>query len=148
RTLQAGDERQISLPEAKRAGYFPEDYVLHSCPCAGDLTEGDTLAVGNLSLRVIETPGHAAGHVSFLVEGGAKTYLLQGDVIFFGGTVFLQNTHDCSIQEYAQSVDKLAELDFDAHLPGHLGISLDDGKRHIMAAKATFDALGVPKNLV
>jgi len=148
RTLESADEKQVSLPEAKRAGYFPENYVLQACACSGDLVEGASFSVGNLNLRVIETPGHAAGHVSFLVEGGVKTYLLQGDVIFFGGTVFLQNTHDCSIQDYAQSVNKLAELEFDAHLPGHLGISLDDGKRHIMAAKATFDALGVPKNLV
>jgi len=148
RTLETADERQVSLPEAKRAGYFPEDYVLQSCPCVGDLNEGAEFSTGKLRLRVIETPGHAAGHVSFLVEGGAKTYLLQGDVIFFGGTVFLQNTHDCSIQDYAQSVNKLAALEFDAHLPGHLAITLDDGKRHIMAAKATFDALGVPKNLV
>jgi glyoxylase-like metal-dependent hydrolase (beta-lactamase superfamily II) len=147
-TLETGDERQVSLPEAKRAGSFPENYVLQSCPCTGDLIEGAEFTFGNLSLRVIETPGHAAGHVSFLVQGDMKSYLLQGDVIFFGGTVFLQNTHDCSIQEYARSVDKLAELEFDAHLPGHLGITLDDGKRHILAAKATFDALGVPKNLV
>lgn len=148
RTLEAGDEKQVSLPEAKRAGYFPEDYVLRAAPCAGDLTDGATFEVGSLSLRVIETPGHAAGHVSFLVEGGERVYLLQGDVVFFGGTVFLQNTHDCSIQEYASSVKKLAELDFDAFLPGHLGVSLEDGKRHILAAKAVFDALGVPKNLV
>lgn len=147
RTLEAADERQVSLPEAKRAGYFPEDYVLQSCPCASDLMDGAAFDVGNLSLRVVNTPGHAAGHVSFLVEGRAKTYLLQGDVVFFGGTIFLQNTHDCSIQDYAQSVNKLAALEFDAHLPGHLGISLDDGKRHIMVAKATFDALGVPRNL-
>ncbi len=148
RTLELGDERQVSLPEAKRAGYFPEDYVLQASPCSGDLVDGATFTFGNLGIRVVETPGHAAGHVSFLVEGGAKTCLLQGDVVFFGGTIFLQNTHDCFIQEYAASVNKLAALEFDAHLPGHLGISLDDGKRHILAAKTTFDALGVPKNLV
>ncbi|MGD9711053.1 MAG: MBL fold metallo-hydrolase [Thermomicrobiales bacterium] len=148
RTLEAGDETQVSLPEAKRAGYFPEDYVLQPCPAIGDLVDGATFEIGRLRLRVVDTPGHASGHVSFLIEGGERTYLVQGDVVFFGGTVFLQNVHDCSIQEYSASVNKLAELDFDAHLPGHLGISLEDGKRHILAAKAVFDALGVPKNLV
>lgn len=148
RTLENADERQISLPEAKRAGYFPENYVLQPCPCTADLNDGAEFGLGNLTLRVADTPGHAAGHVSFLVGGGERSYLIQGDVIFFGGTVFLQSTHDCSIQDYARTVNKLAEFDFDAHLPGHLGISLDDGKRHIMAAKAVFDALGVPKNLV
>ncbi|MEZ4499256.1 MAG: MBL fold metallo-hydrolase [Thermomicrobiales bacterium] len=147
RTLEAGDEKQVSLPEAKAAGYFPENYVLQSCPASGDLLEGTTFDIGRLRLRVIETPGHAAGHVSFLVTGGDRIYLLQGDVVFFGGTIFLQNTHDCEIQAYSSTVNKLATLDFDAHLPGHLGISLDDGKRHILAAKSVFDALGVPKNL-
>ncbi len=148
RTLESGDERQVSLPEAKKAGYFPDDYVLQSCPAVGDLVEGAAFEIGKLHLTVYETPGHADGHVSFLVEGGEKRYLLQGDVIFFGGTVFLQNTHDCSIQNYSASVDKLAALEFDAFLPGHLGVSLEDGKRHILAAKSVFDALGVPKNLV
>jgi glyoxylase-like metal-dependent hydrolase (beta-lactamase superfamily II) len=148
RTLESGDEEQMSLPAAKKAGYFPEGYRLQSCPATGDLTEGATLEVGRLRVKVIETPGHAAGHVSFLVEGGERTYLVQGDVVFFGGTIFLQNVPDCSIQEYATTVKKLSRLDFDAHLPGHLGISLTNGKRHITAAAEVFEKLGVPRNLV
>jgi glyoxylase-like metal-dependent hydrolase (beta-lactamase superfamily II) len=148
RTLEAGDEDQISLPAAKAAGYFPEDYRLQPCPAAGDLVEGVTISVGKLRVRVFETPGHCAGHVSFLVAGGERTLLVQGDVVFFGGTIFLQNVPDCSIQDYAATVQKLARLDFDAHLPGHLGISLTNGKRHITAAAETFAKLGVPRNLV
>lgn len=148
RTLEAGDEQQISLPAAKAAGYFPEEYRLRACPAIGDLVEDVTLQAGRLQLKVIETPGHAAGHVSFLVAGGERLLLVQGDVVFFGGTIFLQNVPDCSIQAYASTVRKLARLDFDAHLPGHLGISLADGKRHIMAAAETFGKLGVPRNLV
>jgi hypothetical protein len=86
--------------------------------------------------------------VSFLVDGGERTYLVQGDVVFFGGTIFLQNVPDCSLQDYAATVKKLARLDFDAHLPGHLGISLTNGKRHIEAAAEVFGKLGVPRNLV
>jgi glyoxylase-like metal-dependent hydrolase (beta-lactamase superfamily II) len=148
RTLEAGDEDQICLPAAKAAGYFPADYRLRPCPATGDLIEGATVSIGRLSLQVIETSGHCAGHVSFLVSGGERTYLVQGDVIFFGGTVFLQNIPDCSISDYAASTAKLAALDFDAHLPGHLGISLTNGKRHIEAAAETFARLGVPRNLV
>ena len=77
-----------------------------------------------------------------------RTLLVQGDVVFFGGTIFLQNVPDCSLQDYAATVQRLSLLDFDAHLPGHLGISLSNGKRHITAAAETFAKLGVPKNLV
>jgi glyoxylase-like metal-dependent hydrolase (beta-lactamase superfamily II) len=146
-TLRTGNEEQISLPGAKLAGYFPADFTLRSAPCTGDLIDGQSFTVGRFMITPIETPGHADGHVSLLVEGGERTYLLQGDVVFFGGTILLQNTHDCSIQKYAASVARLATIEFDAFLPGHLGISLQDGKRHIDAAHAVFSALGVPRNL-
>jgi glyoxylase-like metal-dependent hydrolase (beta-lactamase superfamily II) len=147
RTLAAGDEEQISLPGAKAAGFYPADYVFRACPCAGDLVEGEAFTVGRLRITPYDTPGHADGHVSLLVEGGERSYLVQGDLVFHGGTILLQNTHDCSIQQYAASVAKLAALEFDAFLPGHQGISLREGKRHIEAAHAVFSRLGVPRNL-
>lgn len=148
RTLIVGDAEQISLPAAQAAGYYPADYVFRACPCAGDLIEGEPLTVGRLTVTPFETPGHADGHVSLLVEGGERTYLIQGDLVFHGGTILLQNTHDCSIQQYAASVAKLAQLEFDAFLPGHLTFSLDQGKRHIEAAHAVFSSLGIPRNVV
>jgi len=42
------------------------------------LAEGDTLKVGGLEVRVIETPGHTADSVSYLVE----------DAVFVGDTLF------------------------------------------------------------
>jgi glyoxylase-like metal-dependent hydrolase (beta-lactamase superfamily II) len=147
KTLETADEAQISLPAARDAGFFPADYRLQACPCTGDLVEGETFQVGRLTVTPIDTPGHADGHVSLLVEGGDRTYLIQGDVVFFGGTILLQKTHDCSIQKYADSVARLNTLEFDAFLPGHLGISLANGKRHIDAAHAIFSKLGVPRNL-
>jgi hydroxyacylglutathione hydrolase len=148
RALVEGDDAAISLPGAKAAGYFPDDYHLRACPATGDLVEDATFPVGRLQVTVYETPGHADGHVSFLVEGGERRLLVQGDVVFAGGTIFLQNVPDCSIQKYGESVRKLAELEFDAHLPGHLSISLRNGKRHIDAAAAQFAKLMVPRNLI
>jgi len=47
------------------------------------LAEGDVLAVGNLRLHVLHTPGHAPGHVCFyLPVDGA---LIDGDVLFQQG---------------------------------------------------------------
>ncbi|MCC6792460.1 MAG: MBL fold metallo-hydrolase [Thermomicrobiales bacterium] len=148
KALSEGDETAISLPGARAAGYVPDHYRLNACPAEPSLVEGAKFNVGRLSVTVYETPGHAAGHVSFLVEGGERTTLVQGDVVFHGGTIFLQNVPDCSIQDYATSVRKLAALDFDAFLPGHLAISLRDGKRHVSAAASQFEKLMVPRNLV
>lgn len=148
RTLTDGDEEQISLPAAKAAGLFPPEYVFKPCEANGDLTDGKTFNIGQLKVRVFDTPGHCDGHLSFLVEGLDTTYLIEGDVVFFGGKIFLQNIPDCSLQKYAASVRKLAELEFDALLPGHLGISLANGKRHIEMAAETFGRLLVPESIV
>lgn len=147
-TLAIGDEEQISLPFAKKSGFYPADYVFEPCPGRGTLTEGATFAVGNLQVTVFETPGHSDGHVSLLVEGGDRRYLIGGDLVFYGGTIIAQNIPDCSIQNYSASTLKMAQVDFDAFLPGHFTISLTNGKRHIDTAAAQFSQLMIPRNAV
>jgi glyoxylase-like metal-dependent hydrolase (beta-lactamase superfamily II) len=113
-----------------------------------ELSEGDRVTVGGLTLDVWETPGHCDGHLSFLIRGGDRTYLLGADLVFWGGRILLQNIHDCRIAAYAASTQKIAALEFDALLPGHLQISLSDGKEHVDKAAAAFRQLGVPPNLM
>ncbi len=47
------------------------------------LSDGQTVAVGSESLRVIHTPGHSPGSVCFLCEDGR--FLITGDTIFADG---------------------------------------------------------------
>jgi glyoxylase-like metal-dependent hydrolase (beta-lactamase superfamily II) len=147
RVLESGDEDTPSLTAVKEIGFVPADYKLRSCPVNGDLAEGSTFKVGRLTVTVFETPGHCDGHVSFLVEGGDRRCLIQGDLVFSGGVISLQNIPDCSLQHYSDSVRKLAGVEFDAFFPGHGMLSLWNGKRHIDLAAAQFAKLGVPKNL-
>lgn len=147
-TLAIGDEEQISLPFAKKSGFYPSDYVFEPCPGRGTLTEGASFDVGDLHVTVFETPGHSDGHVSLLVEGGDRRYLIGGDLVFYGGTIIAQNIPDCSIQNYSASTLKMAEVEFEAFLPGHLSISLSNGKRHIDSAAAQFRQLMIPRNAV
>ncbi len=138
----------MALDVAKAAGFYPQDYHLPPCPVQRELREGDQVQVGQLTLDVWETPGHADGHLSFLMRGGDRTYLIGADLVFWGGRILLQNIHDCRIDAYAASVAKVASLDFDALLPGHLQISLRNGKQHVEQAAAAFRQLGVPPNLM
>lgn len=66
--------------------------------------EGDTLTVGSLTLRVMETPGHSRGSVCLLVEG-------QG-VIFSGDTLFRGNCGRCDFPggDYRAMLRSLARL--------------------------------------
>jgi hydroxyacylglutathione hydrolase len=147
--ISTGDEAMIALDVARRAGFYPADYTLRPCPVEGVLREGESFRVGALTLHPIETPGHCRGHLSFLLDSpSASRALLGADLVFHGGTILLQNIHDCSIEEYAASVFKVAELDFDAFFPGHFAFSLRDGKRHVLAAASAFRQLGVPRNVL
>jgi hydroxyacylglutathione hydrolase len=146
--IRTGDEKAVALDIAKAAGFYPTDYHLPPCPVHRELSEGDTLKVGSLTLQTWETPGHCDGHLSFLMTGGDRTYLIGADLVFWGGKILLQNIPDCRIDAYADSVLKVAKLDFAALIPGHLQISLRFGKEHVDKAAQAFQQLGVPANLL
>jgi hydroxyacylglutathione hydrolase len=145
--IRSGDERAVALDVAKAAGFYPADFNLPPCPVDVEVREGDVVRVGDLTLQAWDTPGHCDGHLSFVMTGGDRTYLLGGDLIFWGGKILLQNIHDCRIDAYAASVFKLESVAFDALLPGHQQISLRHGKEHLDAAAKAFRQLGVPPNL-
>ncbi|WP_433696669.1 MBL fold metallo-hydrolase [Nocardiopsis sp. CA-288880] len=52
------------------------------------LMDGDTVTVGNITVRARHTPGHTPEHLSFLITDGAFSdrpgYLLSGDFVFAG----------------------------------------------------------------
>lgn len=147
--ISSGNEQAISLPEARDGGMYPADYVLHPWPVYGSLIDSRSHSFGDLTITAFDTPGHSAGHSSLLVEGGELRYFLSGDLVFWGGTIVAQNIHDCSLQEYAASVARVQnEIEFDSLLPGHLNLSLRDGKRHVTKAHEVFSRLGVPRNAV
>jgi glyoxylase-like metal-dependent hydrolase (beta-lactamase superfamily II) len=146
--IRAGDERAASLDVAKAAGIYPADYRLEPCAVDEGLDEGSTVAVGDLVLQCIDTPGHSSGHLSFLLEHGGRRSLFGGDVVFHGGTILLQNIHDCSLEQLVLSLRKLRGLAVDALFPGHLAFSLERGQRHIERANEILDTLLVPAQAV
>ncbi len=146
--IRAADEKAVSLELAKRAGYYPEDYRLRGSAVNVELRENDIVRVGSLELRVLETPGHCRGHCSYLVENAERTLFFGGDLVFFNGAVILQNIPDCSIQDYAASVEKLDGANVNALLCGHMVLPLRSGQKHIDLAIQAFRGLMVPKNLL
>ncbi|MBT1002718.1 MBL fold metallo-hydrolase [Paenarthrobacter sp. DKR-5] len=56
---------------------------------AGELLyDGDTVSLGNITVKAVHTPGHTPEHLSFLITDGAFSdqpgYLLSGDFVFSG----------------------------------------------------------------
>ncbi len=82
---------------------------------AQTLKEGDTLEVDELTIAVLDTPGHTKGGVCYLC----------GDVIFSGDTLFRGDIGRCDLyggnfEVMKQSLAKLAALEGDYTVyPGH-----------------------------
>jgi glyoxylase-like metal-dependent hydrolase (beta-lactamase superfamily II) len=146
-SLETPDHGRTSFDRAVEAGFFPADFTYPACPVDDPLEDGAELGVGRLRVRYLETPGHCAGHGSFLVTGGEATYLLAGDAVFAGGKLLLQGIPDCDLWQSLQSVLRLGELEFDALLPGHGAIVRRDGQTHVHMAVQTIRGLGVPQNI-
>ena len=146
--IETADEATCGLVAGRRAGLYPPEWRLEPCPVAVRLDDGWEASVGRLRVRAIATPGHCRGHFSFLVTGTPVPVLFSGDAVFWGGAVVLQNVPDVSIPESAASLERLLQLEFDGLLPGHLTISLRDGRRHVEAAVEHFRKLRLPPPLV
>jgi glyoxylase-like metal-dependent hydrolase (beta-lactamase superfamily II) len=148
RYLREGDEDSSSITVAKQVGIYPPGYRYEPCRVDVELREGSTIAVGDLTLSVLDTPGHCDGHVSLLLEHAARRTLFAGDVVFFGGKILLQAIHDCRLDEQIRSLRKLRQLEVDALLSGHLNFTLDGGQRHIERANEVLDKLLIPEQIV
>lgn len=73
------DEQMFNSPRghemARQWGFTP------SPPADMTVTDGDEIVVGDVSLKVIHTPGHTPGGICFLSDGN----LFTGDTLFVGG---------------------------------------------------------------
>lgn len=145
--LENADEDKLSIGRAKRAGIYPEHFRFPPCSVDDAVGENDELNIGNAVFRVIETPGHSRGHVSYLWNDGGTVRLFSGDTVFSGGKISLQNIWDCSIQAYAQTVGKLHALRVDQLFPGHGPFLLRDSWKHIEKAHTAFERLALPANI-
>lgn len=147
-TMRTADADQIGLTWAQSFGFYPADYVLEPVEVDGEFVDGDGLTVGNLEIEAIATPGHCMGHYCLRLHGGDRTYLFSSDAVFWGGAIILQNVRDSNVQEYAESLNKLVALEWDALLPGHHVISLRNGHRHAETAANEFNRIGLPRDLL
>ena len=95
------------------------------------IPDDDKIAVGDLQLRTIHTPGHTAGSTCFLLEG--HPVLFSGDTLFPGGP---GNTGlpGGNFDQIIQSIDRrLFKLPADLLvLPGHgLDTTIGDEQPHL-----------------
>ena len=110
-----GDKEMVTDEErfagALRGGRWEDHYI----PEAKELADGDKIELDELTLTVMETPGHSLGSVCFVCQ----------DAIFAGDTVFLENVGRCDLyggdfDTMKATLSKLAALPGDYSIyPGH-----------------------------
>jgi len=76
--IHAMDAPMLSLLSASAAAWGMS--AENSPPPDRTLTDGDTVAFGNITLNVIHTPGHTPGGISFSTDG----HVFVGDTLFAG----------------------------------------------------------------
>ncbi len=102
------------LNDMHLGGDFGRKFENLTANCTFD--DGDVLEVCGFQIKVIHTPGHTDGSVTFLV----------GDMLFTGDTLFLESVGRTDFptgdrEELINSIKKLYSLDGDYKVyPGHL----------------------------
>ena len=106
-------------------------YVARSAQCTFDhvpLSEGDTIELGDMVLKVLETPGHTPEHLSYVVIDKSRSDspigVFVGDTLFVGDVgrpdLFPDIAQELAGQLYHSLHDKLLQLpDYVEVYPAH-----------------------------
>ncbi len=108
------DEAKLQDP---RSSMFPLPFVIPPRSADGHVVEGQKLAIGEIQVEVIETPGHSPGHVMFYMPG--EEVLVGGDLIIMGaiGRTDLPDSDHAALEASVRRVMKLPAST--RLLPGH-----------------------------
>lgn len=107
-------EMLARFPQAKSYAFHSEE-VLNITTRVKD---GDTIALGEVAIKVLHTPGHTAGSVCFFIRPSKGPPLLfTGDTLFLGGMgAFFEGTAVTILR----TIEKLLSLPEDTLVfPGH-----------------------------
>lgn len=98
-----------SLVKQTGAQYLQSDYENYSKEAAtietNKIKDGDTIAVGNIKMRAIHTPGHTLGSISLLIEGNINNADTNGKftgLLFTGDTLFVNGIGRPDLRDQAK----------------------------------------------
>jgi ribonuclease/clavin/mitogillin len=117
----AGGARRLREATGARVLIHPEEKALlrdaAAVPVDGAVVDGDTLSAGSLTVRVLHTPGHSAGHIALFLEQGKV--LFSGDNVLGLGTTAIAPPPFGDMAVYVQSLERMKALDAALLCPGH-----------------------------
>jgi glyoxylase-like metal-dependent hydrolase (beta-lactamase superfamily II) len=90
-------------------------------PISVDLAvkDGDEVALGEISVKVLHTPGHTPGGISFILEDEGKVNLFPGDSASAQGRLGFVNGPGFNMENWKNSIKKMLSCAPDMLFPGH-----------------------------
>ena len=82
-----------------------------------EVGEGDYIDLGELSFKVLHTPGHTPGSICLYEEN--EKILFSGDTVFPNGAFGRVDLPGGNARDLIQSLKRLASLDVEIMYPGH-----------------------------
>lgn len=114
--------------------------VADSCKVDVKLHEGDTVTVGNMKWKVIETPGHTPGGICLFLDSEYGEYIERANVLISGDTLFAGSIGRTDFEggndaQMRRSLKRLSQLPDDTLvLPGHNSLTtIGDEQRRVFA---------------
>jgi len=141
RFIEEGTEQDLGLDVTKRAGTYPRDYVYPHSEVDHELEDCERIDADRYQITAIQVPGHSYCPAVLLMKGGGYTAAFTNDIVFFGGTIGLGNWPGSSLENYRNSMGKLADLSVEGMFPGHFLWTLEGGQEHLNKA---IEALKLP----
>jgi hydroxyacylglutathione hydrolase len=112
------EAEKLTDPQANLSGQFGSGII--SPPADRLVSDGDLYEAADLTLHVLEIPGHSQGHVVYIWKGGSPWIVFGGDVLF-QGSVGRTDFPDGNMSQLSHAIrSKLFVLPDDTLvLPGH-----------------------------
>jgi len=115
-----------NTPAAETFAWLEEGLNLKNTKIEKTFEDNDVIKIADhLTLKIIHTPGHTAGHCSFYELNSKIAFLADIDMtnfVFYAGI-------DSDLLDFEKSIEKLEQLNIDIVATGHRGII--EGKKKI-----------------
>lgn len=118
--VAAEENNWLMDPMRNLSGYVGESITTR--PAEEELLIGDEMTIGDFTFKVLPTPGHSPGGVSFVFEEG--DFVITGDALFggsIGRTDFPGSNHEQLLTSIREQLFTLPE--HYTIYPGHMGRS-------------------------
>ena len=146
RLMAEGSDDELGLILAKHSGCYPSEYVYPHCAPHKVVADGERLRIGEVEVTCLVLPGHSVASVCYLFDSLAgERVLFSGDTVLFRGLIGMLNCPGSDINAYRESIFRLAEVQFDALMPGHLVFVCEGGMEHVRMAKESLSGVFMPR---